>query len=345
MNLVSSIGVVAIGRNEGERLRRCLRSLPSGMVAVYVDSGSTDGSADFARSRGVEVVDLDLSKPFSMARARNEGFRLLRHLHPELSWVQFVDGDCEVDAGWLECAAAFLAERPDVVAVAGRRREQHPEHSVYNRLCDLEWDTPVGDARAVGGDALMRAEALEQVGGFNEALIAGEEPELYLRLRRTGWKVWRLDAEMTRHDANILTFRQWWKRMQRGGYGSLDVVARLKATTPSSDIPFSFMTRSSRTWTLGWAAVTGLAALTLSLWVWAWGAATGLALGVGLWLAQALRLARAARRRGADLSTALAYGFLTLLCKWAQVLGQFRYLRDMRAGRVAKLIEYKEISR
>lgn len=345
MNRVSFIGVVAIGRNEGERLRRCLRSLPSGMAAVYVDSGSTDGSGDFARSRGLEVVDLDLSRPFSMARARNEGCRRLRMAHPECTLVQFVDGDCEVDAGWFERAAAFLAERPDVVAVAGRRREQHPENSVYNRLCDLEWDTPVGEARALGGDALVRAGAFEKAGGFNEALIAGEEPELYLRLRRADWKVWRLDAEMTRHDANILTFRQWWKRMQRGGYGSLDVVARLEATTPARDIPFHFMTRSSRLWTLGWAAATGCAALALGAWAGPRGAVAGLALGVGLWLAQALRLARAAHRRGADLPAALAHGFLTLFCKWAQIHGQFRYLRDRRAGRVARLIEYKEASR
>ncbi len=344
MNPPHTMGVVVIGRNEGERLQRCLRSLASAPCGVYVDSGSTDGSVAFARSLGVAVVELDMSRPFSMARARNAGFQHLRQLRPDLRLVQFVDGDCEVAAGWLEAAVAFLAARPDVAAVAGRRREQHPEHSIYNRLCDLEWNTAVGEARAVGGDALVRAEAFVAANGFNESLIAGEEPELCLRLRRAGWKIWRLDAEMTRHDANILTFRQWWRRMQRGGYGSLDVVTRLAATTPHADIPFGFMVRSARTWTLGWAGATLALAAALGLVMGPWWAAAGLGAGAALWLAQAARLGWAVRRRTPDLRTALAHGGLTLLGKWAQVTGQWRYRRDTLAGRGARLIEYKEDS-
>ena len=68
---VSEIGVIAIGRNEGERLRRCLDSVVGkGFSVVYVDSNSTDGSVDFARSVGAEVVELDMSLPFSAARAQ-----------------------------------------------------------------------------------------------------------------------------------------------------------------------------------------------------------------------------------------------------------------------------------
>ena len=42
---MSQLGIVTIGRNEGERLRRCLSSVVGrGMPVVYVDSDSTDGS-------------------------------------------------------------------------------------------------------------------------------------------------------------------------------------------------------------------------------------------------------------------------------------------------------------
>ncbi len=62
------VGVIVIGRNEGERLKRCLNSLRHDCpVMVYVDSGSTDGSVEFAESIGVKVVRLDLSTPFTMA--------------------------------------------------------------------------------------------------------------------------------------------------------------------------------------------------------------------------------------------------------------------------------------
>ena len=192
------VGVVAIGRNEGERLRRCLTSVVERAgVVVYVDSGSTDDSVEMARGLGAMVVDLDRTTPFTAARARNAGLATLREAAPGLELVQFVDGDCEVAAGWLELAARQLDAEPQVAVVCGRRRERHPEASIYNRLCDIEWDTPVGYADACGGDALMRVAALAEVGGYDPDLIAGEEPDLCLRLRQRGWKVLRMDAEMT----------------------------------------------------------------------------------------------------------------------------------------------------
>ena len=54
---MSTVGIVAIGRNEGERLHRCLNSVVGrGLTLVYVDSGSTDGSIKLARNLGVEGV-------------------------------------------------------------------------------------------------------------------------------------------------------------------------------------------------------------------------------------------------------------------------------------------------
>ena len=72
------VSVVVIGRNEGERLKRCLASLATDSTCiVYVDSGSSDGSVDHARKSGVDVVELDLSIPFTAARARKH---LLAHV-------------------------------------------------------------------------------------------------------------------------------------------------------------------------------------------------------------------------------------------------------------------------
>jgi len=213
------IGLVAIGRNEGERLRACLASVVHRVAhVVYVDSGSTDGSVALAQAMGVHVVNLDMTVPFTAARARNEGWRALLQLAPGLEFVQFVDGDCEVADGWLDKALLFLLQNPGYAVACGRRRERFPERSVYNRLCDLEWNTPVGDAKACGGDALVRVSALQQVGGYRDDLIAGEEPELCVRLRQAGWRIHRLDAEMTLHDAAMTRFGQWWKRSKRAGY-------------------------------------------------------------------------------------------------------------------------------
>ncbi len=349
------IGAVVIGRNEGERLKACLRSLV-GRVAtvVYVDSGSTDGSGEFARSLGVFVVDLDLTKAFSMARARNAGWQALLKACPKIDYVQFVDGDCVVEDGWIGAALGALKENETAALVCGRRSEIHPEHSLYNQFCDIEWNTPVGEARSCGGDFLVRAQVLRDSGGMNESLIAGEEPEWCLRLRKEGWKILRIEKPMTRHDAAILKFRQWWRRNRRGGYGALDAWERCRSAFPEEaeeGIPFDHLVKSSRAWTkrfvitaIGTFVVVFLVVLMVEGDFWeSLGAGMLIALVAvcGLGLIQGWRIARMVRGRHPSSRVRLLYGIFTVIGKVPQVLGQRDYRRDREAGRTAQLIEYK----
>ncbi len=343
------IGAVAIARNEGERLKNCLRSLTGKCATiVYVDSGSTDRSVEFAKSLGVEVVELDMSKPFSMARARNAGFARLREILPTMKYVQFVDGDCELDPNWLPTGTAWLDSHSETVAVCGRRRERFPEKSIYNQICDIEWNTPVGPAKSCGGDALMRVATFAASGGYSEQLIAGEEPELCLRLRNVGGKIDRIDAEMTRHDAAILTFAAWWKRTLRGGYGALDVFTRLRGKVPDADVPFHHLTTSAASWTDRWlilvaiiVAIAVLIAPAGNLAIQAEAVAVGFVIGIGLQFFQAFRIGLHVRNR-TSFGNAMIYGIFTMIGKWAQRAGQRRYGSDVRAGRVIKIIEYKQ---
>lgn len=219
---LAGIGVVAIGRNEGPRLAQCLDSvLAFTSRVIYVDSGSVDDSIALATGKGVMVVSLDSSRPFSASRSRNEGFARLLETWPEVTTVQFVDGDCEILDGWLTAAADFLASQPQVAVVCGQLSERSPERSVYNRLCDAEWKRPPGETRTSGGIAMMTVGILKQVGGFNETLIAGEEAELCARIRRAGGIIWCLERPMALHDAAILRFGQWWLRTKRTGFGNI----------------------------------------------------------------------------------------------------------------------------
>ena len=179
-----SIAAVVIGRNEGMRLVACLAAL-EGVVdqIIYVDSGSTDGSIEVAKSVGAHVIPLNIQRPFTAARARNSGIHAVTE---DIDYIQFLDGDCALQQGWLETATQFLKDHPEAAVVCGRRRERFPDASVYNRLIDREWDTPVGQALACGGDALMRVAPLRDLGGYRDSLIAGEEPELCVRLRQAG---------------------------------------------------------------------------------------------------------------------------------------------------------------
>lgn len=216
--MTKSVGAVIIGRNEGDRLIRCLASLKNVTSVIYVDSGSTDNSVVEAKNADAVVVSLDMSKPFTAARARNEGLEKLLELNSEVEYVQFIDGDCEVREGWIEHAFHFLNANPDFAVACGRRRERYPEDTIFNKLCDIEWDTPIGEAIACGGDALIRVSALNEVNGYRNNLIAGEEPEMCFRMRQLGWRIMRLDHEMTWHDAAMTHVSQWWKRHKRAGH-------------------------------------------------------------------------------------------------------------------------------
>jgi len=323
----TGIGVVVIGRNEGLRLERCLRSLAHGADrVVYVDSGSTDGSVQMAQAQGVEVLALDMSRPFTAARARNEGFTRLQRLLPSMRYVQFVDGDCEVDAAWLGNAQAFLGARPDVAVVCGRRRERFPQRSVYNLLCDLEWDTPIGEAKACGGDALMRVDAFTQVSGFRPDLIAGEEPELCVRLRAKGWKIWRLAAEMTLHDAAMTRFSQWWRRSLRAGHAYAEG-AFLHGRAPERH----WLRESRRAWLWGLGIPLAIVFASGLLGVWA----------LLLFLIYPLQAVRLARRAGKPTRERWLQAVFLVLGKFPEMLGQVKFLMNRFSAGKAVLIEYK----
>ncbi|BAU44782.1 glycosyltransferase [Leptolyngbya sp. O-77] len=327
---MNSVGVVAIGRNEGDRLRQCLSSVV-GLAAqvVYVDSGSTDGSVELARSLGAEVVALDLSIPFTAARARNAGFARLLELLPQAEFVQFVDGDCEIVSGWIEQATQALHDHPDWAVVCGRRRERFPDATLYNRLCDIEWNTPVGEAKACGGDALMRVAAVQQVGGYNPTLIAGEEPELCVRLRQQGWKIFRLDAEMTLHDANMTRFAQWWKRTKRAGHAYAEG-SWLHGAPPERH--WVKETRSIWLWGLG----IPLGAIALAPFT--QGFSLLLLLGYPVTI---YRIYRYFKQQGYKASDALPYAISCVLGKFPGLAGVLQFHVNRLLGRRNALIEYK----
>lgn len=314
------IGVVVIGRNEGERLVRCLDSLKiaAGQV-VYVDSGSTDGSVEMARHRGVEVVSLDMSVPFTAARARNAGMHRLMQVVPQVSMVQFVDGDCELIAGWMDSAQRFLDDRPDVACVCGRLRERFPQRSVYNRLCDFEWDRETGETDACGGIAMMRADVFRKVGGFREDMVAGEEPELCQRIRRNGHRIWRLAEPMAWHDAAMLHFRQWWKRSKRAGFSYAQRIWLL-----GTESEHNLIRQALRTWL--WAAVMPLMICALGLLASPW--------FFGLVLLYPLQVVRMARSMPPPWRTRLERAFFLMLGKFPELLGQVQFWmgRDKRRG-------------
>lgn len=328
-----AIGFVVIGRNEGDRLIRGLQSvqdqLPANFPVVYVDSGSTDGSLAAAEQLGVLGLPLDMTIPFTMARGRNAGWQYLVEQYPQLTHIQFMDGDCELIEGWLEQAVAAMDKNPTLAAVCGRRRERFPEASSYNQLAEMEWNTPVGLAAACGGDALIRVAALQAVNGYRPDLICGEEPEMCIRMRQQGWQIERIDADMTRHDAAMHQFSQWWKRSIRGGWA----VAEGRAL--HGQPPENYMVREFKSGWLWGGLIPGLA---IALLPFTRGFSLVLLLSYGLlyWRIYQARLTRGDSPRATRL-----YAYYCAISKLPQAWGQWNYHWTRWQGKQAQLIEYK----
>jgi len=333
-----ALSVVVIGRNEGGRLVRCLESVrrmtPIGgpVEVLYVDSDSTDDSAQRARPLASRVIELHPARPCA-ALGRNAGWRAAR---AEL--VLFLDGDTILHPDFVAASLAEFAE--DAVAVVwGHRREIHPERSVYNRVLDLDWIHPPGETEFCGGDALMRRSALELVGGFDDGLVAGEEPELCQRLRARGWKIVHVDRPMTGHDLAITGFVPYCRRARRTGHAYAEIAERFRRT----DTPL--WTREARHNRLHAAALLALAVgAPLAAAVGA--SPTPLVIGVAIAALLVLRTAARTRARippeAAGPGTRLLHAVHSHVQQIPIALVQIHHILERRTGRRRHLAGYKK---
>lgn len=326
------VGVVVIGRNEGERLVQCLESaLHVGCPVVYVDSGSSDDSVAIARSLGADIIELDRARPFSAARARNEGFERLFGKCPGIRFVQFLDGDCTLLPGWVEAAVRALSAESKRSAVIGHLRERNADASVYNRLCAMEWRSAPGDLRNygyLGGISMMRAEVFRDLGGFRTDVIAGEDSELGVRMGLAGYKITKIDFPMATHDAGMTSFRQWWRRAVRAGHA----IGQRYDINGKSAVRDCARERNS---TIFWGI--GLPLIVLSTAFPTHGASFLL---LAVYSVLGIRVWRYRRSMGDRSGDAVLYATFILIAKFANAVGLVKFFFN-KVARNYQIIEYK----
>jgi cellulose synthase/poly-beta-1,6-N-acetylglucosamine synthase-like glycosyltransferase len=329
-----SISVVVIGRNEGQRLVRCLESVTAmrhggrAPEIIYVDSASSDGSVERAARLGAKVISVAPERP-SAAAGRNAGWRAARG-----AIVLFLDGDMTVMPDFVESTISEFSD-PQVGVLFGDCRESNPQGSIYNRILDLDWIVPVGSVEYCGGAALIRRDLLERVGGYNENLIAAEDTELCSRLRAIGYTVLHVDRLMVRHDLAITRFSQYWRRALRSGYAYAEVSERIRR----SDLPDWYrQARRNRVQGAMMAAIlVGAPIFAVSARSFA-----PLLIAAAIIAALAVRTALRSHWKKAPLSTRLVHGLHSHLVQIPLLFGQLRYQLDRFGGRTAELIEYKD---
>ncbi|MEL7486998.1 MAG: glycosyltransferase [Pseudomonadota bacterium] len=324
--MTEALGFVAIGRNEGDRLKACLTSLVAASSrVVYVDSASSDDSVAFARGLGVDVVDLDMTAPFTAARARNAGYEALIARWPDVETAMFIDGDCALAADFPSAALAALAAQDDIGVVTGRCREARRDATIYNTLCDMEWDGPIGEIEACGGIFVARCAAFDAAGGFDPDVIAAEDDEFCIRVRENGFRIIRIDADMCFHDAAMTRFSQWWTRAARAGHAFAQVGAMHRGY-------FAAERRRALAWGLFLPAIAIIAAPVTN----------GLSLGLfALYPVSYWRTRRRLVRDGAAPRDAGLYARFLILSKFPAVLGLLSYWRKKLTGRQIQIVEYK----
>lgn len=330
----AALAVVVIGRNEGSRLTACLESVQAmapigGAVEIlYVDSASTDDSVERAAALGARVIRVQPQRP-TAAIGRNAGWRAAR-----APLILFLDGDTLLDPQFVTRALPVFDD-PTIAGVSGNRWESRPQDSFYNRVLDLDWRGGAGEVDYCGGDALIRRDVLERVNGFDETLIAGEEPDMWRRIRALGFKAWRLDIPMTSHDLAMTRWAQYWRRATRTGHAYAEVSARYRDT----ELPLWAGTarRNQVHACILIGSLAGALLLTLLL------ASPWPVIGwLLLLLTVVARTAWRQRWRGADGWTLFLYGIHSHLQQIPIFVGQLGYLRASRSGTRRGLIEYKQ---
>jgi glycosyltransferase involved in cell wall biosynthesis len=335
--MAPAISVVVIGRDEGQRLARCLESIRNlrgfdgAIDIVYVDSASKDGSPELAAKYGAEVIVVNAERP-TAALGRNAGWRVAK-----AEFVLFLDGDTVLHPDFAKAAFDAMAQDASVVAVWGHRREIHPEESIYNRILDLDWVYAPGIVEFCGGDVLMRRAVLEEMGGYDSELIAGEEPELCRRMRAKGYRILHIDQPMTGHDLQMTRWGQYWKRATRAGHAFAEVSQRFRG----SDDPFWDAERKRNLLRGGFWMASFLLAVAGSV---ARLTIVPLAIWFGILLILSLRSAWKSRWKSRGAVTLLLYGVHSHLQQIPICIGQLRFALDERRGNRRALIEYKEPS-
>jgi GT2 family glycosyltransferase len=153
-------------------------------------------------------------------------------------------------------------------------------------------------------------------------MIAGEEPELCRRLRAAGWRIMRLDAPMTIHDAAMTRLGQWWRRAVRSGFGYAQAWHRTRKHT---EAPL-YARELARA--VVWAGILPLFAVSLAMLV----HPALLLLWPGVVAAQYFRMAL---REGWDAAELAAIG------KYAELAGALRYVFRLLRGSTGGTITYK----
>lgn len=191
--------MVIIGRNEQSGIAKCIEAAQAaasevgGAEMIFVDSHSTDRTAEIVRELGVRVVELPSGLRLSPSAARYAGSQAATG-----EYILFLDADTLIYQGFLPQAIEFI-ERDDRYAGVNGRIDDRTESGEEVYELDERFDDPTNVKWLRGPACFYRRAALADVGSFDPDLAMEEEAELGLRLIKNGWRLSVIPHPMACH--------------------------------------------------------------------------------------------------------------------------------------------------
>ena len=209
------VSVVIVTWNGRRYLDACLRAVEAqqGVRAevILVDNGSTDGSAEFVRTRFPRVRVIALADNRGFAGGNNAGAREAR-----ADYVAFLNNDTVADSSWLRALRAGIDLTSGTALVTSRIVYMH-DPGVVDSAGDglFRWGgaykrhhgEPAGLAAVAaevfgvcGGACLIPKEVFDELGGFDDDFFAShEDVDLSYRARLRGYRCRYIPDAVVRH--------------------------------------------------------------------------------------------------------------------------------------------------
>lgn len=287
------VSVIIKALNEQARIALAIESALAAVTTlggevVLADCCSTDSTVDIAAGYPIRIVQLMDPRERCCGIGPQLGYQ-----HAGGEFLYLMDGDMQLEAGFLPVALAFLAQHPEVAGVGGRVIERNAASLEYRerqaREC-TEAHRMAGPVDRLDGGGLYRRVAINECGYLSDRnLHSYEEFDLGVRLRARGWKLWRLTPAAVSHQGHrIPALHLLWRRWVSGYACGAGELLRAALGRPWFRLVLRDL-RELRIYGAVWAWWLGLAGVAAAPAPAGWRAGALVALAAGPLVAMAVR--------------------------------------------------------